>query len=473
MSSMSSSSAIFGQSPAAQHATQHVAEFALSVGPQDLSEAVRHEAMRSFVNFIGCALGGSHHESVECAQKALVETAGRATASIIGRAQMHDVLSATLLNCMSASAHGFDDTHAEAVVHPTGPVAAAILALGERDRMRGEDFLAALAVGMEVVCRVSKAFSVLPARANIGWIQTGTAGGIGAAVAAARCLNLDLAQLKAAIGIAASQASGIRGAHGTMCTALIPAHAAQCGLRAAILAAHGFSGSDVAFEGRHGFADVFCDEPNFDALTERLGQSFEILSNTYKAYPCGVVVHPIIDGCLSIRSEHEINPSEIDCVLLTANPITLELAGRRTPKDSIEGHLSIYHWAAAALLLGKAGIAEGSDRCILDPEVIALRNKVGALADAAISRDGAKVTVVLRSGRSFQSDIAHCKGSAGQAMSDADLTKKFRDQATGLLTESQVARLLNLCWKVSTLEDVGEIARNCVSVWRTSDEMLV
>src|SRR5262249_25078566 len=133
-------------------------------------------------------------------------------------------------------------------------------------------------------------------------------------------------------------------------------------------------------------------------------------------------------------------------------------------KDGIEGHLSIYHWAAAALLFGKAGIAEGSDACILDPEVIGLRGKVGALGDAAISRDGAKVTVVLHSGRSFVCDVAHCKGSAAEPMTDADLTKKFRDQAVTVLTESQTARLLSLCWNVGTLADVGEIARNSVKI---------
>lgn len=471
--STAASSDIFGQTPAAQHATRRLVEFALSVESRDLPDAVRHEATRSLVNFVGCAVGGSNHESVECAQRALADISGPAAASIIGRTQMTDVLTAALLNCMSSSAHGFDDTHAEAVVHPAGPVAAAVLALGERDRMRGEEFLGALAIGIEVVCRISKAFSVAPARANLGWVQTGTAGGIGAAVAAAKCLKLNAFQIKTAISIAASQASGIRAVHGTMCTAFIPAHAAQCGLRAAILAGHGFTGSDAVFEGRHGFAEVFCDEPNFEALTGKLGQSFESLANTYKAYPCGIVVHPVIDGCLRIRADYQINPYDIDCVLITVNPITLELAGRRAPKDGIEGHLSIYHWAAAALLFGRAGIAEGSDACILDPEVIALRGKVGALGDAAISRDGAKVTVILQSGRSFVCDVTHCTGSAAEPMTDADLTKKFRDQAASVLTETQIARLLSLCWNAGTLTDVGEIARNSLRIRETVAEQSV
>jgi 2-methylcitrate dehydratase PrpD len=372
---------------------------------------------------------------------------------------------------MSSSAHGFDDTHAEAVVHPTGPVAAALLALGERDRMHGRDFMAALIAGMEIVCRLSKAVSVGPARANIGWIQTGIAGGVGAAIGAGRCLGLSVAQLMSAIGIAASQAAGIRGVHGTMCTSLIPGHAAQCGLRAAILAKNGFTGSDSAIEGRHGFADLFCEEPNFEALTEKLGLGFEILSNTYKAYPCGVVVHPVIDACLKIKLESEVNPYEIDCALLTVNPITLELAGRRAPQDSIEGHLSIYHWAAVALLYGKAGLAQGRDECIRDPEVTALREKLGALADASIDRDGAKVTVILHSGRSFQCDVAHCKGSGGQPLSDADISSKFCDQAAEVLTESQLARVLDMCWHIETLDDVGEIARSSAMIRGLADRL--
>src|SRR5262249_44801454 len=154
----------------------------------------------------------------------------------------------------------------------------------------------------------------------------------------------------------------------------------------------------------------------------------------------------------------------IDCALLAVNPITLELAGRRNPKDSIEGHLSIYHWAATALLYGKAGLAEGRIACILDPEVGTLREKIGAVADASINRDGANVTVILHSGRSFQCDVSHCKGSAGQPMSDAELAKKFCDQASDVLTESQLTRVLDMCWKVESLSDVGEIARQCASI---------
>jgi 2-methylcitrate dehydratase PrpD len=373
---------------------------------------------------------------------------------------MRDLLAAALLNGMSASAHNFDDTHAESIVHPTTPVAAALLAVGERDRVRGEEFLTALAIGVEVVCRLSKAFSLPPAHSHLGWVQTGTAGVIGAAVAAGRCLNLSFPQLRAAIGIAASQASGIGGALGSMCTSLIPAHAAQCGLRAALLAQSGFSGSDVIFENRHGFADVFCEEPNFEILTEKLGQSFEILANTYKAYPCSVVLQPVVDGLLRIRASEDIDPTEIDCVLVTVSPLTLDLAGRRAPRDGIDAQFSIYHWAAATLLFGKAGIAEGSDRAVLDPEVIELRGKVATLADSSIDRHSAKLTVVLRNGRTFQADVVHCKGSREEPLTDKDLTQKFTEQASELLTESQVSRLLSLCWKVGTIDDVGEVARN-------------
>jgi 2-methylcitrate dehydratase PrpD len=184
------------------------------------------------------------------------------------------------------------------------------------------------------------------------------------------------------------------------------------------------------------------------------------------------VVHPVIDGCLRIRADHEINPTDIDCVLLTVNPITLELAGRRAPKDNIEGHLSIYHWAAAALLTGKAGLAEARDRCICDPEIIALRGKVGALADATIEREAAKVTVVLSSGRTFHCDVSHSRGSAAQPMSDAELSQKFSDQAAGVLVQAQVSRLLELCWNVAAIEDVGEIARASTAIRRTAEVAL-
>ena len=171
----------------------------------------------------------------------------------------------------------------------------------------GADFLLAFALGIEMTCRLSKAISVPPAKGTVAWSQTGITAGIGAAVAAAKLLKLDATRLQYAIGIALSQAAGFRVMHATMVSSLMPAQGAQTGLRAAVLAERGFTASPAALEGRYGFLEVFAETPHVPSLADGLGERFEILRNTYKPYPCGIVIHPIIDACLQLRREHAID----------------------------------------------------------------------------------------------------------------------------------------------------------------------
>ena len=292
---------------AAGDVTARLTDYIVSARWSDLPDNVRRETLRSFVNIMGCTIGGARHEVVDLADRTLGEYAGAPHATVIGRGHKADALHACLINCLASSIYSYDDTHAEAVVHPAGPVATAALALAERLPTSGADFLLAFALGIEMTCRLSKAISVPPAKGPVAWSQTGITAGIGAAVAAAKLLKLDATRLQYAIGIALSQAAGFRVMHATMVSSLMPAQGAQTGLRAAVLAERGFTASPAALEGRYGFLEVFAEAPHVPSLADGLGERFEILRNTYKPYPCGIVIHPIIDACLQLRREHAID----------------------------------------------------------------------------------------------------------------------------------------------------------------------
>src|SRR5262245_9150343 len=327
-----------------------LADYIVAARPEDLPEAVRREALRSLVNIVGCTLGGARHDVIGLADDVLSEFSGPPQATLLGRGRRADVLHAALINCFGSSIHAFDDTHAEAVVHPSGPVAAAILALSERKRVAGPDFLLAFALGVEALCRLSIAISVPPAKGVFAWSQTGITAGVGAAAGAGKLLGLDAIRMRHAIGIALSQAAGFRGMFGSMCSSFMTAHGAQTGLRAAILAEKGFTSSQTALEGPYGYLDVFAEHPGPQALVEGLGTRFEILRNTYKPYPCGVVIHPIIDACLELRRVHAINPADIAAVTVRVGPKALALTDRRHPKDRLGSRVSLYHWVAVALI---------------------------------------------------------------------------------------------------------------------------
>src|SRR5262245_16650710 len=411
-----------------------LADYIVAARPEDLPEAVRREALRSFVNIVGCTLGGAKHDVIGLTDDVLSEFSGPPQATLLGRARRADVLHAALINCFGSSINAFDDTHEQAVVHPSGPVAAAILATSERKRIAGPQFLLAFALGVEAVCRLSKAISVPPAKSPFAWSQTGITVGIGAAIAAGKLLELDAGRMRHAIGIALSQAAGFRGMFGSMCSSFMTAHGAQTGLRAAILAEKGFTASHAALQGPHGFVDVFCEQPNLPALTHGLGTRFEIVHNTYKPYPCGVVIHPIIDACLELRRTHAIDPADIAAVSVRVPSNALKLTDRPHAKNALEARVSLQHWVAVCFIRGTARIVDMDLNGAADQAtIVGFQDRVTTISDDAITPDGAEVTVKLRDGRSLVSHIEHCSGSASRPMTDSELEQKFTGLAEAVI----------------------------------------
>src|SRR3954470_18874163 len=265
---------------------QEVARYAVNATLDDAPAAVHHEALRSILNWLGCALGGSRHAAVERALAAGLPFSGGSQCTLLGRRERTDALNAALINGLSAHVLDFDDTHLRTLLHPSVPVASALLALAERQLMSGRDFLRAFIVGVEIECRVANAIWFAH---NAHWYITGTAGVFGAAGAVARVLGLDETQTTHALGIACAQAAGTREMAGTMTKAFIHGRAAQNGLLAALLAQQGFTASQSSLEGPHGFVNVLAPECDLAALTAGLGETYEILANSYKPYACGVV----------------------------------------------------------------------------------------------------------------------------------------------------------------------------------------
>lgn len=435
-------------------ATLELSRFAATARLDDLPDAVRHEGVRAIVNWVGCVLGGSAHEAVGKAQDILGPYAAPEEATVLGSGRRVNMMYAALFNSMSASACVFDDTHLGTVLHPTSPVGAAALAVAEHRRSRGADFLLAVILGDEIACRVANMVAAPPAKSHLGLFMTGIAGGVGAAVAAGRLMALNEQQMAWAIGIAASQASGLRVMHGTHTTPLMPGHAAQTGVMAAILAAGNFTSAERSLEAPRGLADVFAAPANIDIATDRLGRHFELLSLTYKPYPCGIVAHPLIDACLAMACEHDIAPDAIDRLEATVNPVAIELTGIRHPRDYMQSHNSLYHWAAAALVHRAAGLREEADACVHDPRMRAFREKITATADAKMAPDACRARLLLRDGRVFETAIAHCSGSRDRPMTDAELDIKFRGQAGTVLSERDADELLALCRGLSRLDSM-------------------
>ena len=424
---------------------------------------VSQHALLTFVNFVGCAAGGSHHDVVERAERALRVPGDRSRSPVIGRSTQANAPLSALLNCLSASVNTFDDTHAEAMVHPSSVIGSALVALsGTLHRVSGEQFLLAFAWGIEVMCRLSKALSVPPAQADIGWSQSGVAGAVGATAACGKLLGFDADQLSCAMGIAASLSSGLRVAHGTMTMHLLPAHAASLGVQAALLEQNGFTGPRNSLEGRNGFLQLFSDQAHISYLTDGLGEQFELLSNTFKAYPCGIVIHAVIDACLQLRSQpqHKLTLDNIVAVELNVPSVTTALTDRRHPASASEAPVSMQHWAAASLLQGAAGIEQGMQEAVDDASIRTLRDRCHVTTVPSMAADASEVRLRLADGTSPFCRVEHFIGSLENPMNDAAVDRKFLSQVKAVLGSDQAAHMLRECRAVLACDDVGGIWSN-------------
>ncbi|HEY3835665.1 MAG TPA: MmgE/PrpD family protein, partial [Bryobacteraceae bacterium] len=365
------SSALAGQAEAAppdtpakvvappKDVTRILASYIVKGRLDDIPTPVRKEATRTLLNWVGCVLGGSQSEAVGIAISALSPFFGPAQASLLGRKERTDILNAALINGISSHVLDFDDTHLRTVIHPAGPVLSAILALAEYQPVSGADFLNAMVLGIEAECRIGNA--VYPAHYDIGWHITGTAGVFGAAAASGKLLGLSEQQMVWALSLAATQPVGLREMFGTMTKSFHPGRAAHNGLTAAFLAAKNFTSSDHGIEAKSGWANVLSTQRDYAEITEKLGRTYEVSVNSYKPFPCGVVMHPTIDGCIQLRRQYQLTPDQIDGVELRVHPLVLELTGKKTPQTGLEGKFSIYHAAAIAIVDGAGGEQQFSD----------------------------------------------------------------------------------------------------------------
>ena len=437
--------------------TEALATFITTFDGTKIPEPVRAIAVRGFVNWAGCALGGARHPALLNAMSALLPFIGAAQASVIGRNERVDALNAALFNGISSHVLDFDDTHMATLVHPSGPVLSALLALAEYHPIDGNAFVEAIVFGIEVECRI--ALGVCPAHYDIGWHVTGTVGGFGAAAAVGRALKLDAKKMAWALGIAATQAAGLREVFGTMCKSLHPGRAAQSGLSAALMAQSGFTSSLRAIEAPRGFAHVLSTEQHFEKITDGLGTVWHTLENSFKPYACGLVIHPIIDGCLTLRQQHQFNPADVTQIDLKVHPLVLELTGKSAPTTGLEGKFSVQHSAAIVTHEGKSQARQYSDAAVQNPDVTALRKKVQVEIELGLRVDEAKVTVSLRDGRTLHHHVVHALGSIERPMNDEQVDAKFMDLASTVMTREQATQALAACRAVGQAHDAGAVGR--------------
>jgi 2-methylcitrate dehydratase PrpD len=408
--------------------------------PKPLCDA----GLRTILNHVGCALGTARDPAVLTALAVMRDISAAPVATVYGQATRLDAMAAAFVNAVAGNLLDFDDTHLRTVIHPAAPVVPVAFALAEAHGRSGAAVLEAVLLGGEVACRIGNMVS--PGHYDRGWHITSTCGAFGAAAAAAKLLGLDAEQTAHAIGIAASEAAGIVENLPSAAKNVSVGNAARHGILAALFAARGWEAAPMALEGPLGWARATGDAPDLEAVTQGLGEDWEIARNTFKPYPAGIVFHAVIDAAAALR-EAIPAPTAITAVEVAGDALLLARGDRRV-ETARDARVSIHHCAALGLLRGSAGVTDFEQPAVDDPALAALRARVRARRDDSLARGAARVTVTLADGQVLERLVTEPVGSADRPLSDAALAAKYRANAAlagqASRAEAQLAALRGL-----------------------------
>jgi 2-methylcitrate dehydratase PrpD len=377
------------------------------------------------------------------------EQGGTPEASVVGHGFATGAAHAALANGTMGYACDFEPHHPEAILHPIAVMAPAALAIGERVRASGRDFLAAVALGCEVEYRVSMALGPAEQYA-LGFHPSAVCGAFGATAAAACLLRLNTEATVRALGLAACQASGLMAWESDPSENSRPFQmgmAARNGVTAALLAGGGFGGPSGVFDHGHTVFKAFSRNPRPELLTAGLGARWDgITELAIKPYPCVSFLHPALDALFALVREHR---GGVHCI--DANPLKSHCAQYVLPVALARGRLEI----------GDLFV----DRRLADPLVRELATRVRVEADdgelAARFPDAYASELVLetRSGRSYRrrNDIA--RGYPEAPLGAAEIEAKFDALVTSAERAAALKDALRNLPQAAALERFAELLR--------------
>jgi 2-methylcitrate dehydratase PrpD len=446
-----------GESAHVRAVTQEIVRRARGYRFQALPADVIDIAKQCVLDWIGVTIGGISEPVVQHVRAEVLAEGGSPRAMLLGSGEKVSLLQAALVNGVAAHALDFDDVSPAMDGHPSGPVLPALFAVAEDAGLDGPALLTAFVAAFETECRVGRLMA--PAHYAAGWHATGTVGTFGAAAACASALGLDEGQWRAALGIAGTQAAGLKSMFGTMCKPLHAGKAAANGLLAARLAARGFTADDSVLDTPQGFALTQTTSRNAGAVLDRPAEDFDIRDVIFKDYAACFFTHSSIEGVRRLVDQHRLAPEDVANVCLQVPPQHLTACNIASPATPLEGKFSLRFTAALALAGVRPDIHAFTEARLTDPVLTSLRDRVRVIADPTMTSTSiSRVQVTTDSGQVLTAAVDVGKPPRGEQIAArwSRLTDKCRSLVVGRLGPAGTAELIDA---VAHLEEQPSIRR--------------
>ena len=445
-------------------ATRRLARHVATTSFGDLNPRAVHSFKRTLLDYLATSITGSQEPVSQQMLEYLTSVDESRTAAVIGSSQRLSVLNAALLNGTSTHALDFDDGHTNASAHPAGPNFPAVLAVAEQKGLDAKQVILATVMGYDVMLRVSSA--IHPASALRGWHNTPITGVLGAAAGVSKLLDNDEEQTLFAIGLAGSFAGGLFEflGEGADIKRIHPGKAARDGVLCAELGKRRITGPMHVLEGKHGFFKAFVENKvNWERLMQDLGNRYEIEDAYFKPYPCCRHLHPIMDGIVSLKQKHHVNPAQVERI--EAGSYAVGARHNHTSWEALlDAQMSMPCAAALALIEDDVTSPSFKPGRIDRPEVQSMIKKVKVYTDEETDRvypkrRGGVVTLVMKDGARLTERVLDPKGEGENPMSDADLDRKFLSNCEPIVGKDKCQRLLEAVWGFDRLDNLAVLYR--------------
>ena len=437
--------------------TRILAEQASIVAYDTLPDAVRTLVRQCVLDYFGCAIAGANDPLVHILIAEMAEMGGAATASLIGHHARMPALSAALVNGAASHALDYDDVNLAMPGHPSVAILPGLIALAEQRGGTGRDLIAAFVAGYETACRIGMALR--PGHYGRGFHATGTVGTFGGAASCAHLLGLDAEATARALGIAGTQAAGLKSQFGTMCKPFHAGKASQNGLLAARLAARGFSSRPDLVECDQGFAKTHSPDLHPEAALAAPPSGFYLFANLFKYHAACYMTHGPIECARQVR-DHQVAVGDIAAIALSVHEGSARICNIPAPTDGLEAKFSLRQTVAMALSgVDTASLGAYSVATATDPALVRLRERVELDFRPDLPEAGAELAVTLRDG-----NIVHATHDAGIPNPDIaaqgiHLAAKFDTLVEPVLGAARTRELRGMIEGLDGLAEIGGLAR--------------